>query len=546
MLDLLITNARIVDGTGRPGFPGQVGIEAGRITLVEQAPDSEMDDDRHRSVSKADAELKRARRVLDAKGQVLSPGFIDLHSHADFSIMSSPAAETQLVQGVTTALVGNCGSSPFPARSVDAVQQDNAHLDAVLAGDWSDAQGYADEVSSQTPGINLALQVGLSSIRNYVMGPVDEVPTDAQLKEMTKQVAVAADAGVFGFSSGLIYAPGSYARSAEVEALVTEAAKRGLLYSTHMRNESSMLLDAVREAIETADRAGAKLEVSHLKSMGPENYGLTVEALKLIERARQRGLDIKADVYPYTASSTRLTSRLPGYALDGGKKALLERLADPQQRLSIGRDMASRFGRDIDPEGVVIASLGEPGSTDVDYYWAVGKSLAEIGRQEGYGAEEAAMRVLAAHDASVGIVNHAMSPDDVASVLAHPLVSVASDGWTMSATGTGKPHPRSFGTFAHVLGKYVREDGLISLEEAVRKMTSQPAERMDFTDRGVVEVGRIADIAIFDPDTIRQNATYDDPWQLATGVSTVLINGNVAVEDGSVADRRFGRVLRKG
>ncbi|MCF2586929.1 N-acyl-D-amino-acid deacylase family protein [Brevibacterium sp. UCMA 11752] len=546
MLDLLITNARIVDGTGRPGFPGQVGIEAGRITLVEQALDHEMDDDRHRSVAKSDVESKQARRVLDARGQVLSPGFIDLHSHADFSIMSSPAAETQLAQGVTTALVGNCGSSPFPARSVDAIQQDNAHLDAVLSGEWSDAQGYAEEVSSLVPGINLALQVGLSSIRNYVMGPVDEAPNDAQLKEMTEQVARAADAGVFGFSSGLIYTPGSYARPAEVEALVTEAAKRGLLYSTHMRNESNMLLEAVGEAIETADRAGAKLEVSHLKSMGPENYGLTVEALRLIEKARQRGLDIKADVYPYTASSTRLTSRLPGYALDGGKKALLERLVDPQQRLSIGRDMASRFGRDIDPEGVVIASLGEPGSTGAEYYWTIGKSLAEIGRQEGCSAEEAAMRVLVAHDASVGIVNHAMSPDDVASVLAHPLVSVASDGWTMSATGTGKPHPRSFGTFAHVLGKYVREDGLISLEEAVRKMTSQPAERLDFTDRGIVEVGRIADIVIFDPDTIRQNATYDDPWQLATGVSTVLIHGNAAVEDGSIDNRRFGRVLRKG
>lgn len=548
MFDLLITNARIIDGSGRPGFHGEVGIENGRISFLEQTRVPDAADGRHTENSASvgiPESSERARRVFDAQGQVVAPGFIDLHSHADFSIMSSPSAETQLVQGVTTALVGNCGSSPFPAQSVDAVQQDNAHLDAVLTGDWSDATGYAEQLSSQAPGINLALQVGLSSIRNYVMGPVDEAPSDAQLREMTTQVAIAADAGVFGFSSGLIYAPGSYARPAEVTALVTEAGKNDLLYSTHMRNESGQLLDAVREALETAERAGAKLEVSHLKAMGPENYGLTNEALDLITQARQRGLDVKADVYPYTASSTRLTSRLPGYALDGGKHALIDRLADPQQRLEIARDMASRFGRDIDPEGVVIASLGDAGRKGGDYSWAVGKSLAEIGRQDGCAAEEAAMRVLAAHDASVGIVNHAMSPDDVASVLAHPLVSVASDGWTMRATGTGKPHPRSFGTFAHVLGKYVREDGLISLEEAVRKMTSQPAERLGFVDRGVVEVGRIADIAVFDPDTVRQNATYDHPWQLASGVSMVLVGGNVAVDEGKLSRRRYGQVLQK-
>jgi N-acyl-D-amino-acid deacylase len=273
------------------------------------------------------------------------------------------------------------------------------------------------------------------------------------------------------------------------------------------------------------------LEISHLKAMGPENYGSPALALKRIERAREDGLDVKADVYPYTASSTRLTSRLPGYAMDGGQEALLERLADPMTRSRIASDMAARFGRDIDPEGVVISALGN-GDSDDDYTWAIGSSIAQIGRAEGCNAEEAAMRVLAAHGASVGIVNHAMDPADVSKVLSHPLVSVASDGWTLKPEGEGMPHPRSFGTFARVLGKYVRDEGLITLEEAVRKMTSQPAERMRLVDRGLVAQGNIADLAIFDPDTVRENSTYGDPWQLASGVSTVLIGGEFAVFEG--------------
>jgi N-acyl-D-amino-acid deacylase len=206
--------------------------------------------------------------------------------------------------------------------------------------------------------------------------------------------------------------------------------------------------------------------------------------------------------------------------------------------------MATRFGRDIDPEGVVIAALGA-GDSDDDYTWAIGESIAQIGRTEGCSAEEAAMRVLSAHGASVGIVNHAMDPEDVAKVLTHPLVSVASDGWTLRPEGLGMPHPRSFGTFVRVLEKYVREDGLITLEEAVRKMTSQPAERLRMSDRGVISQGKIADLAIFDADSVRENSTYDDPWQLASGVSTVLIAGNIALKDGQVSAHRYGSVLRK-
>lgn len=546
MFDLLITNVHIVDGTGHPGFHGEVGVRDGRIVHVLGTHEGAPADPQHRglgNVSGADSD-GRARQVIDAQNQVLSPGFIDLHSHSDFSIMAAPEAETQLVQGVTTALVGNCGSSPFPARSVAQIQRDNAHLDAEFTAEWTGARGFSSALVDVHPGINIALQVGLSSIRSFVMGPVDEAPDRGQLNAMKAQVAEAAEAGVYGFSSGLIYAPGMYSQPDEVAALVAEAANNDLLYSTHMRNESNLLLDAVEEAIGAATAAGARLEISHLKAMGPENYGLPAQALDQIVQARDSGLDVKADVYPYTASSTRLTSRLPGYAMDGGQDALLERLAEPMQRRKIAEDMATRFGKDIDPAGVVIAALGT-GAHDDNYAWAIGKSIAQIGREEGCSAEEAAMRVLFAHAASVGIVNHAMDPNDVSTVLSHPLVSVASDGWTLRSSGEGMPHPRSFGTFARVLGQYVREDGLISLEEAVRKMTSQPAERMRLDDRGIIAHGKIADITIFDADSIRENSTYDDPWRLASGVSTVLIAGNLAVKDGQVTAERCGSVLQK-
>jgi N-acyl-D-amino-acid deacylase len=321
--------------------------------------------------------------------------------------------------------------------------------------------------------------------------------------------------------------------------LVRAANSAGLLYSTHMRNESSRLLDAVEEAIDTADRAPARLEISHLKAMGPANHGRVGEALALLDAARARGVDVAADVYPYTASSTALTSRLPAWALDGGAPALLHRLADKEDRARIADELRGRFGRDIDPEGVIIADLGRGRYRD----W-IGKSIADIGRSEHTDPAEAALRVLECHDATVSIVNHAMSEQDVGTVLAHPYVSVASDGATLDLSGKGRPHPRSFGTFARVLGRYVRERGLLTLEEAVRKMTSLPASRIRIADRGVLRVGAAADIAVFDPATVTDNSTFDNPWQLAGGFSTVLVNGVPTLLNGQTTGRAGGQVLR--
>jgi N-acyl-D-amino-acid deacylase len=533
MFETLIVNAEIVDGTGGPRFHGELGIVDGRIAHLARRPaDATASDAR---------QADRATRTIDAGGQIVAPGFIDLHSHADFSIQGAPAAETQLTQGVTTSLVGNCGSSPFPTRSIT---RDNQHLEAAFTGEWSDTEGFITALEDMRPGINIALQIGLSTVRSFCMGSGDVQPDDADLRAMRREISAAAESGVFGFSSGLIYAPGSYADPREMVDLVSAAADAGLLHSTHMRNEAGDLLEAVDEAITTAERAGARLEISHLKALGPGNRGLPAVALERIEDARTRGLDVMADVYPYTASSTGLTSRLPGFAMDGGKDAMVERLAHPPMRAAIAEAVASRFGADIDPAGVIVAALG-PSTTGDDYSWTIGLGLTEIGERDGCAPEEAAMRLLHAHDGSVAIVNHAMDPQDVEAVLAHPLVSIASDGWTLAATGAGRPHPRSFGTFARVLGHYVRDRGVMPLEEAIRKMTSQPADRLRLNDRGMLAIGKVADVVIFDAATVRDNATYSDPWQLSSGVSTVLLAGEAAVSDGAVTDRRCGRVLRR-
>ncbi|MQA96760.1 MAG: amidohydrolase family protein [Streptosporangiales bacterium] len=436
--------------------------------------------------------------TLRADGCVVTPGFIDLHSHADFAIEDHPAADSALYQGVTTLLTGNCGFSPFPAPDRTVARRAAGFLDrAGVSWDWTDFDGYARAVQATGPAINIAGQAGHSALRAAAVGLEDRPATPAELDRMRSLLAEAAEQGAHGFSTGLIYAPGAYGDAAEVTALATVAAEHGLLYSTHMRNESGRLLEAVAEALETARRSGVRLEISHLKAMGPANHGLVRDALRMIKEARAGGVDVTADVYPYTASSTTLTSRLPGWAMDGGTPRLLERLADPADRKRIVAEVRERMGRDVDPAGVVIAAL-PPGPFS----------------------------------------------GDVAEVLAHPLVSVASDGWTLRPTGEDRPHPRSFGTFVRVLGGYVRKRGLLDLAEAVRKMTSLPASRMGMTDRGVLRPGAVADVAVFDPAAVAEEATFGEPYRLATGVRHVLVGGEAALRAGASTGARNGVVPR--
>ncbi|MBO2463179.1 N-acyl-D-amino-acid deacylase family protein [Actinomadura violacea] len=520
--DVVITGGEVLDGTGSPARRADVVVREGRIQDV--VPPGKT----HEGPE------------LDATGLVVAPGFIDLHSHADFTVQEHPSADTAVHQGVTTLLGGNCGFSPFPVAAAEELRGAAGFLASGVDFQWTDLDGYARAVDADRPAINMATQVGHQALRTLVMGPDERPATPDELAAMRSLLAAAAEQGAFGFSTGLIYAPGSYASSAEVAALAAEAARHGLLYSTHMRNESNELLASVGEALDAARRSGVRLEISHLKAMGPANHGAVHEALAKIEAARAEGVDVTADVYPYTASSTTLTSRLPGWAMDGGAARLLERLMERSTRSRIATGLRARFGHDIDPAGVVVAEL-----PDGPYSRFTGRSLAEIGAEIGTDPAEAALELLAAHNATVSIVNHAMSAADVSAVLAHPLVSVASDGWTLAASGDGRPHPRSFGTFARVLGRYVRQDRLLSLPEAVRKMTSLPAARLGLADRGEIRPGRVADLAVFDPGAVVDNSDFADPWRLATGVRHVLVRGVPVLRDGTATGARPGRVLRR-
>ncbi|WP_344108026.1 D-aminoacylase [Kribbella alba] len=521
-----ITGGLVIDGTGAEAAPATILIDGGRIT----------------GVLPAGAEVPPGLEVIDAGGNIVAPGFIDLHSHADFSAEASPEAITQLHQGVTTLVTGNCGWSPFPITDLEQLRAGTAFLAPENTWSWRDGGGFADALNGVGLAINLALQVGHSALRLAVLGGAERAPSEAELEQMQALLRKAAEQGAVGFSTGLIYAPGTFAGAPEVAALVATAAECGLLYSTHIRNEGARLLEALDEAIEAARAGGARLQVSHLKAMGPANHGKVHAALERLDQARAEGLDVACDVYPYTASSTTLTARLPTWTMEGGTAGLLARLCDPAERERVADAVREQAILDPgnDPGNVVIASL-PPGR----YEDCRGLSLAEIARRDGVDGAEAALRVLEHHEAAVSVVNHGMSEDDVVAVLRHPWTSVASDGWILRPTGSGHPHPRSFGTFPRVLGRYVRDQEVLTLREAIRRMTSLPASRLGLDDRGVVRPGAVADLVVLDPQRIADRSTYDDPWQLSVGVEHVLVAGEPVLRDAVPTGLRPGRVLRK-
>ncbi|MFB4279851.1 amidohydrolase family protein [Nonomuraea sp. MTCD27] len=508
--DVLIVGGTLIDGTGAPPRRADLAVKDGRVAAIA----SDL------GVSGGPV----ADLVIDASGLAVAPGFVDLHSHADFSVLDALDAEGCLRQGVTTLVTGNCGLSPFPAEH----------------GPLRDLDRFAAAVDAARPAVNLAPLVGHGALRAAVMGQERRPAEPAELDRMRELLAEAAGQGAFGLSTGLIYAPGSFAGTGEVVALAAEAARHGLLYATHMRDEGDRLVEAVEEALGTARASGVRLQISHLKAMGPANHGKVAEALAMIDAAVAEGADVACDVYPYTASSTTLTSRLPGWALEGGTPALLERLADPEARERMLAELRPAVGRTFLPEGVVIASL-PPGP----YADRAGDSIADLARDGGVEPAVVVLDVLAAHQAQVMIVNHAMAERDVDAVLRHPSSAVASDGWVLRAPGDGHPHPRNFGTFARALGHYARERAVVPQAEAIRKMTSLPASRAGLTDRGTVAAGQIADLAVFDPAAVADLATYADPWRYAEGMRHVLVSGVPALQDGRLTGARPGRTLRR-
>ncbi|WP_029138386.1 N-acyl-D-amino-acid deacylase family protein [Nakamurella lactea] len=522
----LLHGGTVLDGTGAAGYPADVVI-ADNGTIAE-------------IVETGNAAATGTDLVLDATGAVVAPGFIDLHSHADYSVFGAPEALTQTHQGVTTLVTGNCGFSPFPLSDEHAAAgRGHTVFDTDLSWNWRGADQFLDAVDALPLAVNIAAQVGHGALRIAAMGADRRAPTESEQGRMRGLLRDCIEAGVVGLSSGLIYPPGSFGTAAELADLCSVVAEHGLLYSSHIRNESDQLLTAVTEAIDTARESGARLEISHLKAIGPTNWGGTAAALAMIARARADGVDVGTDVYPYTASSTTLTSRMPDWAMDGGRESLLLRLSDPVTAAAIADGLRAQVGPSLLPDRIVVAH-----TIDGPYREHVGRSIADIAARLGLDPAQTVVELLRGQHAVVSIINHGMSDDDLDRVIAHPLAAIASDGAELATSGTQQPHPRSFGTFVRVLGHYARDRGLIDLPAAVHKMTALPASRLGWTDRGVIRRGAVADLCVFDPQTVIDRSTYDAPWQLADGVRHTLIAGRPVLQDGLPTDARPGRVIR--
>jgi len=529
MYSYLFRGALVADGSGQPPARRDVALEGGTIAAVAERIDAP------------------AGRVVDAGDLVLAPGFIDIHSHTDATLFRYPGAESKLFQGVTVEVTGNCGLGMFPVdsgRERELAAYLAMHEFALPAGGlvWRDFTGYVDEVDGLGPGVNLAPLVGHAPLRIAAMGMDDRPPNAAEAARMGQLLSEALRQGAWGMSTGLIYPPGSYASTAELVALARTVAGQQALYASHIRDEGEGLLEALGEAVAIGRESGVRVQVSHLKALGRKNRGRAEAALALLAAARLSGVDIGADQYPYDASATTLTALVPQWAHAGGVAALVQRLSDPGHRdrllAEIDEALAKREGAD----GVMVTGCRSERNRRFS-----GQTIARIAAARGCRPAEAVIRLLLEEDGVVGAIFFSMAAEDVATILAVPDVAVGSDGQGLNAAEAGDEpvHPRSYGAFARVLGRSVREDGLLPLASAIHKMTGLPAARLGFTDRGLIRPGFAADLAVFDPQAIGDPADYADPHRYAVGMVHLLVNGVEVIRDGALTGRRSGRVLRR-
>jgi N-acyl-D-amino-acid deacylase len=526
MYDILIENGQILDGTGSPWFQGDMGLQDGKIVKI------------------GTLKKEQAKERLNVQGLTVSPGFIDIHTHADALPFLSPREEGRILQGITTDVIGNCGVSlaPVAQKTFQLLKKYTGPfcMEAPLPWDWQTVGDFLKRIEEKKSITNVGTFVGHGAIRIAVMGVDDRHPTGAELGKMKELVAQALDEGAVGLSSGLIYPPGVYSDAAEMIELCKVVAEKGGFYITHMRNEYDLVVEAVKETIEVAEKSGVPTIVAHHKTAGKKNWGRSRQTLTLIEGARGRGIDIICEAYPYTMSSTFLHALLPPWVQEGGVEKLLGRLRIPENR----RRIKEEFTKGIPGwanlydasgwDGIIISSCRK------NKDWE-GKKIQEIAAAEKTDPAEMAFDILLAEDGDVLMILLGMAEEDVTNILKHPLAMVGSD----SLPGVGKPHPRFFGAFPRILRKYVREDKSLSLPEAIRKMTSMPAQRLGFQDRGLIREGMGADITIFDPATIEDKATVANPRQNPVGIHYVLVNGQIVVRDGRFNGTLAGKVLRK-
>jgi len=526
MGDIVISSGRVLDGTENPWFKADIGISRGRIVAI------------------GDLQSEKAETRIDAKNLVVAPGFIDMHSHSDDALLINPKAESKIRQGVTTEVIGNCGDSGAPIDETIRKEMEKTAATLIGAGvkiDYSTLEEYGRKLLRQGISVNVAPLVGHGNLRKMVVGYENRPPTKAELERMKRILAEAMKQGAFGMSTGLIYPPGSYAKTPELIELAKVTASFHGIYTSHIRNEGEKLLDAVREAITIGRAAKIPVEISHHKVGGKKNWGKVKQAREFIEDARKEGIEVTCDVYPYVASSFGLVNMLPQWAHEGGSEKIIQRLRDPQIKNRMRKDMLKGALSSAHWNRTMIAHCPK----HKEYQ---GRFVAEIAKTKREDPFEFAFSLLIEEKLAISVVRFGMCEEDVEYVLQYPNAMVGSDGSALAPygpLGKGHPHPRNYGTFTRVLGRYSRTRGIITLQEAVRKMTSLPAQKLGLRDRGVIQLGAWADLVVFNPETVIDVATYADPKQYPKGIEYVIVNGVLTVGKGRHTGARAGKVLKR-
>jgi dihydroorotase/N-acyl-D-amino-acid deacylase len=528
--DLLLKGGRIVDGTGAPAFLADVGVNGDRIVAV------------------GDLSTATARRVVDAKGLTVSPGFIDMLGQSEYNVLVDNRAASKITQGITTEITGEGSSiAPVNTRMIEDGKEVWARYG--VTPDWTTLAGYFKTLERARPAINLGTFVGAGGVRDLVMGQVDRPATPAERSAMEAAVAQAMEEGAFGLSTSLQYVPDRFNTTEDIIAMAKVAARYGGSYITHQRSESYKINESLDEVFRIAREAKLPAQIYHLKVSCQKNWGTMAKVLKRIDEARAEGLDVSADMYPYTAGENGLDANLPVWVREGGEDKMVARLKDPEVRSRIKKELAvedpsweNQYLCCSGAKGVLIASVV---NTDLKKY--EGKTLEAIGKMDGKDPVDSLMDIVMADRAHTSNIIFVMSEDDVRTALRSPLTSLGTDSPAVAEDGIfsqEKSHPRAWGSAPRILGRYVREEHLVSLEEAIRKMTSLPASRMGLWDRGIVRPGMYADLVVFDPATVADRSTYEDPLHYSQGIPYVAVNGHLVVDKGRITDERPGRPLK--
>jgi dihydroorotase/N-acyl-D-amino-acid deacylase len=528
--DIIIKNGHVIDGTGSPWYAADVAIRDGRIAAI----------------GKLDA--AQARRVIDAAGKVVAPGFIDMLGQSELSILVNPHVPSKIYQGITTEITGEGGSAaPLNDAIINADHVTYEHLG--INPDWLTLQTYFGKLDEQGIGINLATYVGATQVRRMILGDVDRAPTPAELDQMKSLVRQAMKDGAVGLSTALQYPPAPYAKTEELIALASEAARFGGIYASHIRDEGNAIIPALDEAIRIGREARIPVEVWHLKAAGKPNWGRMPEIVAHIQKARDAGVDITADTYAYPAWFNNLSAFIPPWAHDGGDQKMIERLKDPAARARIRKDMLTHstdwnneWEEVPGPESLLVSVVSNPKLVPHQ-----GKTIDQIARLWNKDPIDTICDLLIEDRGFTDVAVFGMDERDVALALQQPWVSICNDSQGTSPDGLlgiEHPHPRAYGTFPRILRKYVREEKKLTLEDAIRKFAALPAQKMRLADRGVLKSGMWADVVVFDADTITDRATFENPNQLSVGMQYVLVNGILVIDAGKMTDALAGQVLR--